>query len=217
MPDIRYDIGQLFQIAFGMNSPIYITHPILAPSSPSIEYYGADVLPDFEEGLAQDEMPISWMNTPIVFSASLDGDDGKYWRYKMNGELEQVKMETLAFPAATMFSFRRAKNITRTNVLGSNGTVKEIYGFDDWQIDVRGLCLPTTEKTSMQQLEGLLEWENIADAVKINGSLFNKAGIYRVAISDFAWNIPQGKPDVIAFTMQMLSDDPLELQLTNTI
>lgn len=218
MADIRYDIGQLFQAAFGINSPIYITHPFLKQSPPHFDWSGVDVLPELEAQVNESEtLPQSWMGTPIVFEASFDGDDGDYWRYKLNGELEQVKMKTMTLPAATMFSFRRGKNITRTNVLGSNGTVKEIYGFDDWQIDVRGLCLPLPEKTSIEQLEELLQWEKLADAIKINGSLFIKQDIFWVAMADFSYNIPQGKPDVVAFTMKLYSDNPLELQLTNTI
>ncbi|QAA81414.1 hypothetical protein EI546_06575 [Aequorivita sp. H23M31] len=216
--DIRYNVGELFQAAFGINSPIYITEPFFRQAPPYFDWSDVDVLPTLEEQINETEtLPQSWMGTPIVFEARFDGDDGKYWRYKLNGELEEVEMKTMVLPAATMFSFRRSKNITRTNVLGSNGTVKEIYGFDDWHIDVRGLCLPIPGKTSLQQLEELLQWEKLADAIKIEGPLFRKLEIYRVAMADFAYNIPQGKPDVVAFTMQLYSDDPLELQLTNTI
>lgn len=218
MADIRYNIGELFQAAFGINSPIYITEPFFRQAPPYFDWSGVEVLPSLEEQINETEsLPQSWMGTPIVFEASFDGEEGSYLRYKLNGELEEVELSTMVFPAATMFSFRRSKNITRTNVLGSNGTVKEIYGFDDWMIDVRGLCLPLPGKTSIQQLEELLQWEKLADAIKINGSLFRKMDIFRVAMADFAYNIPQGKPDVVAFTMQLYSDDPLELQLTNTI
>lgn len=217
MADIRYDIGQLFQAAFGINSPIYITEPFLRQAPPHFDWSGVDVLPTLEEQINETELPQSWMGTPIVFEAAFVGEAESYLRYKLNGELEEVELPDMVFPAATMFSFRRSKNITRTNVLGSNGTVKEIYGFDDWMIDVRGLCLPIPGKTSLQQLEELLQWEKLADAIKISGSLFRKMDIFRVAMADFAYNIPQGKPDVVAFTMQLYSDDPLELQLTNMI
>lgn len=217
MADIRYNIGELFQAAFGINSPVYITEPFLRQAPARFDWSGVDVLPSLEEQINEKKLPESWMGTPIAFEAEFDGEEVSYLRYKMNGELEEVNLPSQVFPATTMFSFRRSKNITRTNVLGSNGTVKEIYGFDDWHIDVRGLCLPLPDKTSLQQLEELLEWEKLADAVKIKGSLFRKLNIFRVAIADFAYNIPQGKPDVVAFTMQLYSDDPLELQLTNMI
>lgn len=212
---IRYDIGQLFQVAFGENLPVYLAHTHREGSNPIYNYGSLEVLEEYQEEMG--EIPHSWLNTPIVFSAFLEGSEGKYWRYKLNGQLEQVQMSTMMFPEATMFSFRRAKNITRTNVLGSNGTVKEIYGFDDWQIDVRGLCLTTPQQTAMQQLEQLLEWEKIADSIRVKGTLFNKLSIYRVAISEMSWNVVQGKPEAIAYTMQLISDDPMELQLTNTI
>ena len=132
MADIRYDIGQLFQAAFGINSPIYITEPFLRQAPPHFDWSGVDVLPALEEQVNETELPQSWMGTPIVFEAAFVGEAESYLRYKLNGELEEVELPDMVFPAATMFSFRRSKNITRTNVLGSNGTVKEIYGFDDW-------------------------------------------------------------------------------------
>lgn len=202
--DIRYDVGQLFQIAFGINSPIYITQPLLRRQPAEITYTGIERLPEYYEPTST-----SWMGTPILFDAKFEG--GLYWRYKDNAELERVQMGDFTLPPATMFQFRRAKNIVKTNVLGSNGTVKEIFGFDDWIIDVRGLALDEPGRSAQEQIKELLEWEKLADSIEVVGELFSIHGIKRVAIEDWADNIVQGKPGVRAFNFQMSSDKNLEV------
>lgn len=211
MADIRYNISQLFQFAFGINMPIYITEPLLSNAPANINYMGIDTLPEYYN----EESKQSWMGTPIMFQASFK--KGSYKRYKLNGELEIVQLNDFALPPATMFSFRRAKNITRTNVLGSNGTVKEIFGFDDWIIDVRGLCLDEPDLSAQDQFAKLLEWENLADAIEVSGSQFGLRGIQRVCISEWSENIPQGQPGVVAFQMSLIGDDPMEFGLPNYV
>ena len=206
MADTRYNVSKLFQSAFGITSPVFIPEPFKKQAPASISYKGIEVLPDYYESDSK-----SWMGTPIVFSAKFLG--GNYRRYRDDGTTEMISMEEFVLPPATMFSFRRAKNINRTNVLGSNGTVKEIYGFDDWVIDVRGLCLDEPARSASEQIDTLLQWEQIADGININGQLFLQHNIHRIAISDWSDNITQGKPGVVPFSFQMFSDEPLELIL----
>jgi len=205
MANLGYNIRQLFADFFGVNAPVY-TIPENKQAKANIDYSGLEQLPDNYKGEAT-----SWMGTPIVFPAKFKG--GSYNRYKMNGELEKVSLNDLQLPAATMFSFRRSKNIERTNLLGANGTVKEIYGFDDWVIDVRGICLDEPGSTAHDQYERLLQWERIADAIGISGRLFNQKEIDAVAMSDWSDNVVQGKPGAIPFSFQLFSDEPIELAI----
>lgn len=214
MADIRYNIKNLFLEFFGINAPVYVI-PEDNRQNPKLSYTGLSQIPqsylDAETGALKETMPMSWMGTPIVFSAMFQG--GTYNRYRFNGEVEQVALADLRLPAATMFSFRRAKNIERTNLLGSNGTIKEIYGFDDWIIDVRGICLDEPNNTAAQQYEQLLEWERIISSIGITGYLFNQKEIDAVCISDWNDNVVQGKPGAIPFSFQLYSDEPVELVL----
>lgn len=204
--DQRYNVSKLFQAAFGVNSPVYITESLLKASPASLSYTDVEVLPDFYK---QDST--SWMGTPIMFAASFLGRS--YKRYSPNGEIEIVQMADLQLPPATMFSFRRAHNITRTNLLGANGTVKEIFGFDDWVIDVRGICLDEPTISAHQQLEELLKWEELADSIDISGSLFEQRKISRVAIADWSDNLQQGSSGIIPFQFQLYSDEDIILAL----
>lgn len=206
MSDIRYNVSQLFKAAFGINSPIYIPQTFLKDAPVNISFSGLETLPDYYEPESK-----SWMGTPIVFSAKFQG--GNYRRYKDNGETEIISMQEFTLPPATMFSFRRAKNITRTDVLGNNGTVKEIFGFDDWVIDVRGLCLDEPTRSAASQLETLLQWEELADGINVSGQLFSQHKVDRVALTDWGDNVTQGSPGSLPFSFQLFSDQPLDLIL----
>jgi hypothetical protein len=212
MAAIPYNIKRLFMEYFGINIPVYVI-PQSVQNSPVLSYKGLEPLPqsylDAEKGALKESVPMSWMGTPIVFSASFQG--GSYNRYRFNGETEAITMADFRLPAATMFSFRRAKVIERTNLLGSNGTVKEIFGLDDWIIDVRGICLNEPNQTAMEQYERLLEWERIVSSIGINGYLFNQKEIDAVVINEWNDNVVQGKPDTIPFSFQLYSDEPVEL------
>jgi hypothetical protein len=222
--DFKYEVSQLFQAAFGINSPIYIAPDIfgqyeeaamqgLGFGNKAIDYSGLEVMRDYtslgnDADFYNERGAKSWMGTPIVFQAKFAG--GKYQVYK-NGFANYEAFEGIDFPPATMFSFRRAKNIIRTNVIGDDGTVKEIFGFDDWVIDVRGLCLDEPNRSARRQLLDLLNFERIADAIKVEGSQFNVRKIQAVTMEDWSDNVPQGKPGVIAFQCKLISDKPIEL------
>lgn len=210
MAEFKFNLQELFQYAFGINAPLYKVETA-APQSPAVSgYQGIQILPDY-----YNDSPLSWMGTPILFQATFS--KGSYKRYKLNGELEDIQLESMALPPATLFSFRRAKNITRTNVLGSGGTVKEIFGFDDWIIDVRGLCLDEPGRSAQEQFAQLLQWEQLAGTIEVSGSQFAIREINRVCMSEWAENIPQGQPGVVAFQFSLISDDPQEFGLPNYI
>lgn len=206
MADIRYDVSQLFKAVFGINSPIFITEPLLRTTAPHLDFSGVDVLPNYYQSDA-----MSWMGTPIMFSAAFEA--GRYKRYIPSGEIQVVEMQKFQLPPATLFQFRRAKNITRTNVLGSNGTVKEIFGFDDWVIDVKGFCLDEPNRSAQDQLKILLEWEELADSIEVSGSQFGVRELHGVCINEWSDSILQGQNGAISFQMQLYGDEPLELKL----
>lgn len=206
--DIRYNVAELFKIAFGVNSPVFIPFPLSKTPPAVIDFSGIETKKK-DEGWYDFEIK-SHLGTPVIFAAILEG--GKYKVYE-KGKIVEKQFENTMFPYATLFSFRRAKNIIRTNVLGSDGTVKEIFGFDDWVIDVKGLCLDTPEKTAREQLKELLAFKQIADAIEIEGALFEALNITRVCITDWQSEVPQGKEGVIAFQCSMISDGDLEFQL----
>jgi len=204
MSNFRPDISQLFNAAFGV---IPLTYKVdnTSQSSAYANY------PSIQTRPIEEVKKMSWMGTPIMFPFKFRG--GYYQKYSQAGRLVSNYYNDFELPPTSIVDFRRAKNITKTNVLGSNGTVKEIYGFDDWQIRIRGLCLDTPEITAYQLHQELLKWEEIADSIEVIGELFKDKSIYKLVIEDMDFKQPQGKHNVIPFEITASSDEPLELDI----
>lgn len=208
MTDHRYKVSKLFKMAFGINSPVFIVDEGKKTTPENISFKGLEVMDNKINEYGNSEM--SWLGTPIIFPTYFG--KGNYKMFKGNGQIELVSMERFRLPPATMFSFRRAKNIVKTNVLGRNGTVKEIFGFDDWIIDVKGLCLDEPNNSAKQQLDTLLKFNNLADSIEISGALFEQLEISEIAIENWAHDYIQGKNGVVSFQFQMCSVDPFILR-----
>ena len=88
-----------------------------------------------------------------------------------------------------------------------------MYGFDDWVIRLRGLCLNEPDRSAYDQITELLQWEKIADSIPVLGDLFRDKDIYNIAIQNIDIKQIQGKPNIIPFEISALSDEPLELVL----
>jgi hypothetical protein len=201
--DAKFNLSQLFSAAFGISSPIFITEPFKKQAPNNFDYKGIEMITDYYSSEAT-----SWMGTPII--GLLKFKSGLYKIYDGKGNLVNIQFNDFFLPPATLFSFRRAKNITKTNLLGHNGTVKEIFGFDDWVIDVKGLAIDTPESSARDQLRNLKEWEELASSIQVQGKLFAMKKIEAIVIEDYKEESIQGSPGIIPFSMTFISDDVLE-------
>jgi len=189
--DIRYDLNALFDTVFG------IKHYAVPGESPEENY----------ERLSQ-------YGTPVLTAITFEGKE--YQVYDKNGEIITQSFGDMELPVATLVSISRKKQIIKTPT--PTGTVKELYGFGDWEIDVNGFCIPDTAQpqglfSPQQQADALKDWEKIADAVRIKGGLMIHKDIHDIVIQDFAtWQL-KGSPNVIPFRMKWISDQPVELLL----
>lgn len=206
--DARYNLSKLFSAAFGINSPIFITEPLGKKTPNNFDYKGIDIIEDYYTKEAT-----SWMGTPII--GLLKFKAGTYKIYNDKGELSDIIYNEFILPPATLFSFRRSKNITKTNLLGNNGTVKEIFGFDDWIIDVKGLAVDTPQSSARDQLIALKEWEELASSIGVRSKLFTSKKIEAVVIEDYKEESIQGSPGIIPFSMTLISDEAIEEFLTD--
>lgn len=224
---MQYNITDLLATAFDIKVPIRLPDPVSmakvevgqkyiiqdAKSENNTAIYSSLQMKN-EEFISNSK---SWMGTPILFPFTFlnEGLDKPYKVFKPNGELEDVLMEKFVLPAATMLDFSRAKNIIKTEVLGGEGTVKELFGFDDWKFRIRGICLTdnsrTKFKTATEQKLQLLAWEKIAGSVKVQGVLFSELNVSEIVIESINIKTIEGRPDYIPFEIQAVSNSPISL------
>jgi hypothetical protein len=112
--------------------------------------------------------------------------------------------------------------MTETKINGGNGTVKEIYGFDDWQVTINGFLIPDNSqpegfKTPKEQEEQLVKWDNLASAIDIGCDLLTNKRIKFITIKGIQFEPMRGKPNIRSFTINAVSDNPIELNIKSAV
>jgi hypothetical protein len=218
------DVGfalSLLRDAFGFTSPIYLPYGLKQdfvargyqlPSDTEAEQingYQVSIIEDMEADR------LSQFGTPVLGSFTTEG--GIYKVYdKVSGRLVEKEYPDFEFPVATIVDFERPKNITKTPTIGSAGTVKEIFGFDDWQINIRGICLQDVSRVAQKKAkeqQGMLIFLNeIAGSINLlKGKLFFEKYISRLTIEKLSISALQAKPGIVQFEITALSDEDVLL------
>lgn len=229
MVGISYNIGDLMREAFGIkgNLAIYKLPKDKNDNDTGINFN----LPEGEkergitisykgvnqiDKITDESGRMSYMGTPILFPMTFKG--GKYNTFDFNGDVVRDDYADFELPVVSLASFRRSKIVSKTKALAANGTVKETFGFTDWTIDIRGLCLsdpaqPQKLFTANDQKLMLARFEQIVDSIKVQGALFQDLNIDALVIEELSINTLKGKPGVVPFYLRCVSDEPLELVL----
>ncbi len=204
------DVGMAVSLLgdlYGFNSPVYLPYGLQRDyEARGYKLPDGEVQGDvgrYQISVVDDEESdrLSMFGTPILGSFTIDG--GTYKVYdKRSGRLVDKEFADFEFPVATIVDFSRPKNITKTPIVGSSGTVKEIFGFDDWQINIRGICLNDTsrqaQKTAEEQQAALIQLNEIAGSLGIlKGKIFFEKYISRIVFEDLQISAVQGKSGVI--------------------
>ena len=212
MVNVDIDISSLFEIAFGVKGFVRYQASVGQEEvrADAARFDGIPVISDPVEA-----SKMSFMGTPIIFPIKFRG--GNYNFFDSQGDVVVFQMDDFELPAATLVDFRRPKIITTSRAVATEGTTKEIYGFDDWQVEIRGIALRdpsrTTDVTAYEQHLRLLEWENVVDAISVSGDLFVDKNISHLVIREAEFRAIQGKPGMMPFVFKCVSDKPAELFL----
>lgn len=212
---LKYQINmaQAFALAFGVGQiPLRYQVPEADNTQAGVNYSGMPEITPDEVKYGQ-----SWLGTPIHFKFALKG--GLYRAYDLEGNIEEREMQELQMPLSTMVEFSRAKRIKTTPTVGGYGTVKEMYGFEDWSIRIRGICLNDPSHPQHTQAEdqrnAIQRFEDLADAINLveDDNIFTQLGIYSLVIRSVNFPSIPGRPNYLPFELNCVSDKPLELIL----
>lgn len=188
---VGIDISDVYRRAFG------------------IELFDNIIYPNIQKSNLEETDLTSSLITPIFLPVIFKG---KPYNTLNKGDIETINVADLQLSATTLCDFRRSKNIITTPINGGYGTVKEMWSFEDWQIKIYGVLFPTDVDLETQ-LDNLLEYERITDAIEVENWFFEKLGINNIIIKDI--NLPQikGSLKVRPFTLNCESIEPIELIL----
>ena len=215
-------VGNVLREVFGIQSPIYLpnawfNHPAIMPKGyelpeeqevQSLNYEDVRLLPEEESEIT------SMLGTPVFGDITFEA--GQYNIYnKYTGIIEKAGYSGYTLPYSCIVDFSRQNNVITTPVLGSTGTVKEIYGIGDWDITIRGIAFNNDKagNSAHEQIKQLIAWADLCDSIEVGGSVFLSKGINRIAIKSIDIQPIEAKWNVIPFTIQAISDEPIELTI----
>lgn len=212
----EYSIQNLFLEGFGLKvRDAYGIELKEKPDDIQKLFQGIQIIEDDNEAFET-----SSYGTPIVYPITFG--QGTYKKYNESGELVDKKMDNFRLPIASVISFKRDKLMTETKVNGGLGSVKEIYGFDDWNITINGFLIPDASqpqgfKTVKQQEDQLGKWDNLASSIDVGCELFTAKRIRYITIKGIQFEPMRGKPNMRSYTITALSDNPIELNIKSSV
>lgn len=213
----EYNISNLFLQGFGLKVRDGYSIGIKdKPTNPKGAFSGIEIVEDLDEAFE-----LSAMGTPILFPINFI--QGTYKRYNDKGEIVDQKMNNFRLPIACVISsLDRGKTMTETKVNGGRGSVKEIYGFEDWQIVINGFFIPDDSqpegfKTPRAQEKELVKWDNLACSIAVSCALLQDKNINFLTIRSIKIDAMPGKPNVRLFTINASSDEPIELNIKSAV
>lgn len=199
-------IGSIIADIFGFGNLIYLPSTDHEDYVPGV-YQGVKFISEGEAG------QLSSFGTPVFGSFSFEA--GEYNGYDNDGRVIRIQMNEWQLPYSCVVEFSRPAVLTQTRTLGSTGTVKELYGLDDWQISIRGVALNDrifdNQPSAQEQIDELVRWGRICDSIPVVGAVFNRKDINNITIKNISIQPIEGRYNVIPFEIQAASDEPIEL------
>jgi hypothetical protein len=117
---------------------------------------------------------------------------------------------------ASVVEVSQTKIIERTTVRGRNGTVKEYWSMDDYEIRIRGALIDKRPdyypKEAVDTLQLLLAEP---ESLKVVSRFLQMFGIYEMTVSSYTFLPIEGKTNCQFFDITGYSDEPEELILLN--
>ena len=108
------------------------------------------------------------------------------------------------------------KNIIKTVVQGRNGSVKEYISNGDYSINIRGgIFSLNPEEYPRQDVSALISICNAPNELEIVSWFLQMFGINNIVIESFDFVQQEGYQSCQLFTMQCVSDEPIQLQSVN--
>jgi hypothetical protein len=154
----------------------------------------------------------SVLGTPIIMPLTLKG--GRYPVKDNQGQIQYVTFLDWEMPAASLIEINRPKVIQKTQIAGRNGSVKELISDDDFDIRLRGLIVNSDDDTPPEDgVRWFMETVAVPQAIQVECELFDWLGIDEVVVRDYSLFQVEGFQHIMAYTINLWSDEPVEVKL----
>ena len=156
------------------------------------------------------DLPLYNGGTGNIFNTGvycdLDISNGSYIDY--DGNIQYYDGITIP---QVLISVQQTKFIVKTPIQGLNGTVKQFISNGDWVINIKGKLLGNNGVYPKALVSTLNSLYNAACSVQVNTNYLTQLGILNMVITDISLPQEMGKYSTQDFSMNALSDTPIEL------
>lgn len=153
------------------------------------------------------ELYKSSLGTPVVIDLTFNSVT--YTDFIQNRQVttEQVRLQTV------LCTVTRPSIVVKTQIQGRNGTVKEYISKDDYAITINGIIAGENGQYPENQALALQRMCEAPVAIPVVSRFLNGLGIYNIVVEDYSMPQVAGGISKQEFTINSISDEPLELQI----
>lgn len=155
---------------------------------------------------------LSTLGTPVLTDLTLgDPNNPSLNTYRdFNGITRTFTAMTFE---TVLISVAQPKRIITTEIQGRDGTVKEYIGMDDYQVTINGIITGPNGHFPIDEVNTLHQLNKAPIAIVAISTYLQNLDITNLVIKDFAYEQQPGAYSLQAFTLNCLSDVPIELQI----
>jgi len=151
----------------------------------------------------------SALGTPVFADLTLKGGS-----YIDNLTLKEVTFSDIQFDAVLM-TIDFASRVVKTEIQGRNGTVKEYIGQDDAKVSIQGVICGYNGHYPALEVSQLNDWCLAPISKGAVSTFLQNLGIQSLVVEDYSFPQAAGGYSYQTFTINCISDIPVELKITN--
>lgn len=160
-----------------------------------------------QTNLADPELYKSALGTPIVTDVTLKG--ATY----TNQAGQKITFDDVVLQTV-LVNVSQGKRIITTEIQGRDGTVKEYIGMDDYQVAINGIITGPNGHFPIDEVNALHQLCKAPIPIVVISRYLQNLDIFNLVIKDFAYDQEAGGYSKQNFSINAMSDVPIELQIT---
>lgn len=149
---------------------------------------------------------MSSIGTPVIADVTLKGST------YTNNDGKQITTQDITL-VTVLVNVSQAKKIITTEIQGRDGTVKEYIGMDDYSININGILNGSNGQFPISEFLLLKELCKAPVSLAVVSRYLQNLDIYNLVVKDFNFDQEAGGASKQNFTLNCISDVPVELQI----
>lgn len=163
-----------------------------------------------DKTITQDkELYKSELGTPVFADLTFKGSSYT----DQNGKSVSFNDMTLV---TVLMVVTQPKNIVKTIISGRNGSVKEYISDGDYEVSINGILNGPNGSIPSDQVRALKDILDAPIAIEVVCDYLQNLDIHNIVVQEYSFDQEPGGYSKQGFSINCLSDVPIELQISNT-